>query len=358
MDKEAPTFTFSRRAFLGGCAAAGAGLFVAGGIAGANLDLFDLRTGEATPPDPPPPPPPGGHTPPLGGSALRKISDEGVLTRLAILSDLHYTHRTPAIEKFTVALGTLGWVAPGIDAFFLLGDVSLNGADDELEVFATETAEHLQAIYPKAPLMHVLMGNHDYWEGSQKSFEALFKNHVAASQFVAEQNTVAQLPGASIIKLNGLGSYETDKMDYTMQYDFLKQALDEASSNRPDDAILVMSHEPPLHMELPEDFECGLYGQGTSKDLVELMQRYPQVRMFSGHIHNNLDRGGSINTDLGFTSVHTSTIGSCYFYKGHLEDKKEIGSQGILLDIMEDKRLVVHLLDFDRQEQLGEPVEL
>lgn len=360
MDDKQSTFTFSRRGFLGGGVLAGAALFAGGAFAGANLGLFDLgiRDTKPHPPDPPPGGPPAPHHGPRG-SALTEISRTGVASRLAIMSDLHLDTKTnAAMDKYVIALQTLGWVAPGIDAFFMLGDVGLNGTDNELETFATFTAEKLQSIYRTAPLTHLMMGNHDYLEGTKESFETAFEKHRYASNFVAQQNTVTRLEGVTIIKLNGEGSPEVDVMDYTVAYDFLAQSLAEAAEHHPSDAILVMAHEPPQYMELPAYYECGYFGQDSELDMIKLMQKYPQVRMFSGHVHNNLDKGNSINTDLEFVSVHTSTVGSCYFYKGFFEDKHEIGSQGLLLDVMEDGRLVLHLLDFDTQEELGEPVEI
>lgn len=294
-----------------------------------------------------------------GRTALFTISNEGVRTRLAIISDVHLcTYDDAAVNKLEKALETLGQVAPEIEHFYVLGDISLNGYGSELELFASFAAEKLSASFPSAPVMHLLMGNHDYWNGDEVQFERIFADHASSSLFAAKQNTVSLVDGATIIKLNGPGSYESDIMDYTVAYDFLAGALEEAAAERPDDAILVMAHEPPAHMRLPEPYESGHYGLYSDYDIVKLIARHPQARMFSGHIHNPLDIRETVNNDLGFTSVHTSTVGSCFFIRGELVDRNETGSQGLVLDIMEDGSLTLHRLDFYEQEYIGDPMRI
>ncbi len=339
------------------------------GIAGSSGCGYQMVTPEQEIPgvwtpdfDAPPPSshhPAHGHGNRPGRSAISELSLDGVRTRLCILSDIHLcTYDDYAVDKLSVAFSTLGWMAPGINAFFLLGDVTLNGYSDELQLFATRAAEYLQAQFSPAPPLHLLMGNHDYWGGNQTQFESIFAQHVAASLFVAEQNTRALLDGVTIIKLNGPGSYAVDEMDYTIAYDFLAMALEEAAVNRPDDAILVMAHEPPKYMQLPETYEFGNYGQDTSRDMIRLIEQYPQCRMFSGHIHNPLDIPETVNNDLGFTSIHTSTVGSSFFIRGELVEENESGSQGLVLDVMQDGTLLLHRLDFYEQEYIDEPLEI
>lgn len=359
---KAPKHTVTRRGFLFGGMAAGAGVLAAGvlntlgsstmGFAGSATALTpeELRRR------------PTQEHPRLEKYPLSEISREGVKTRLGIVSDAHVcTYDDTALNKLTNALETIAWVTPGVDAFFMLGDVTLNGFDDELDHFATHVAENLITHFSDGsmqPVMHTIMGNHDWWTCTEARFEAAFAHHANARYFDAQQNSVALLDGATIIKLNGTGSYERDLMDYTAAYDFLAQALEESSVNRPDDAILVMSHEPPDYMKLPEDLEHGDYGQDSDRNMVALMQSYPQVRMFSGHIHNPLSLPEAVNEDLGFTSVHTSTVGSCLFVRGHLVDEEEVGSQGLVLDIMDDGTLLLHRLDFANQRYLGDAVSL
>ena len=347
--------SINRRSFLRGTAVMGACLLSAGIVGGLKSGIPGLGSKDAV------------ALPVMDTlfstwtqrKALGIIGREGVVTRLGILSDAHIcTYDSFSSDKVARALETLGRAVPGIDALFMLGDVSLNGHDDELDAFASLTAEVLLTDFSPVPPMHLLMGNHDYWVGNERRFEAVFEAHEAAALFVAGQNTVACLPGVTIIKLNGTGCYEVDLMDFSGAYAFLVDALEEASTERPDDAILVMAHEPPEQMSLPESLECGYFGQGTRYDMVRLMAQYPQLRMFSGHIHNHLEIPASINRDLGFVSVHTSAVGSCLFIQGILFDRSQKGSQGLVLDIMEDGRVLLHRLDFSRQEYLGAPVSI
>jgi predicted phosphohydrolase len=206
--------------------------------------------------------------------------------------------------------------------------------------------------------MHLLMGNHDYFTNTEAGFEQFFAEHASASHFVAEQNTVALLPGVTAIKLNAPANPEADKMDYTSCYGFLAEVLEEAATARPDDAILIMAHEPPEHMSLPLSLECGYYGQGSDLDLVELIARYPQARMFSGHLHNPLDIPEAVNNDLGFTSVHTSAVGSCFFVRNQQVDYEQNGSHGLVLDVMEDGSLLLHRINFTDVQYFGEPVAI
>lgn len=333
----------------------GAGLFFGGVLGTVGLDVlgFDAQDADALSLQR------GRRFDRVKRAPLASLSNNGVKTRLGIMSDAHFcSYDDSASSKLARALETLGWAAPNIDAFFMLGDISLSGAEDELAAFASETASSLSAHFSSAPVMHLLMGNHDYWNCDETRFESFFASCAVAQQFIAEQNTVAYMEGATIIKLDGAASYELDVMNYTPSYDFLAAALEDSAVNRPDEAILVMAHEPPEHMSMPESYECGNYGQGTLANMVDLIAQYPQARMLTGHIHNPLDAPHAINTDLGFTSVHTSTIGSCLFVRGDMVDDDEAASQGVVLDIMEDNSLVLHRLDFTTQEYIGEPVAL
>ncbi|MDR1358539.1 MAG: metallophosphoesterase [Coriobacteriales bacterium] len=375
VDERAGT-TIDRRSFLRKSTAVGSGVFAAaligslspgllrieGNASGLSPDghgAHDGHGGHGGHDDKP-----HGHG--FSGSKLERLnlsplSLDGVQTRLGILSDAHICdYDLTALGKLTAAWETLAWAAPGISAHFLLGDVTLNGTESEMDLFATQTAETLMACYATVPTTHLLMGNHDWLGCGQTQFESYFAGHDRAQYFASKQDTVELVGGATIIKLNGSGvdCAERDMMDYTVAYDFLAAALEETTAHRPDDAILVMAHEPPMNRGLLGEYECGYYGQGTSLDMVELMTRYPQLRLFSGHIHNPLDMPETINTDLGFTSVYTSTVGSCLFVRGELVGKQDTDSQGLVLDIMEDGRLVLHRLIFNSREYLGQPVEL
>ncbi len=290
---------------------------------------------------------------------LETINRNGVVTRLGIMSDAHLAASDNAARsKLINAFETLAWATPGIDAFFMIGDIAYQGRDEEYAAFTEVVTEQLLTHYDTVPVMHLMMGNHDYLSSSEEHFESFFAQHAPASLLLAKQNTALSLPGVTVIKLNGAGSAEADKMDFTVNYDFLAQALDEAASNRPNDAILVMTHEPPEHMSLPLSYESGNFGQGTNLDMVELIAHYPQARLFCGHIHNPLDVPETVNTDLGFTTVHTSTVGSCFFVRNNLVDSDQDGSHGLVLDVMEDGSLVLHRLDFTEQRYFGEPVRI
>lgn len=365
--------TCSRRSFLRTSSAVGAGVFAAGiigsvgpGFLKAMGSASGLPHGGHDGPDDR-----GGHddgprghdtpAPKLERSSLSPLSLAGVQTRLAILSDAHVCdYDLTALGKLTATLETLAWAAPGINACFLLGDVTLNGTESEMDLFATHTAEALRAGYANAPVMHLMMGNHDWLSCTEAQFESYFASHGSAQHFDGRQDTVELVGGATILKLNGSGlaCAERDVMDYTVAYDFLAEALEEAATNRPDDAILVMTHEPPMNRGLLGEHECGYYGEGTNRDMVALMAQYSQLRLFSGHIHNPLDMPETINTDLGFPSVYTSTVGSCLFIRDTVVGREETDSQGLVLDIREDGELVLHRLIFDSREYLGEPVVL
>jgi hypothetical protein len=318
-------------------------------------------------------------------AALTTISPDGVATRLAILSDAHVaSDDNTAIQKLETALQTLAWAAPGIDTLFMLGDVSVNGYFAELDAFAVQVAKSLSSYSPAAepdaatgvaagvepdaaepdaaptepaattpataPVMHLLMGNHDCWNCEQQQFESFFAAHAFGSFFDAQQNSVAKLNGATVIKLNGADSFGVDMLDYSAAYDFLATALAEAASARPNEPILVMAHEPPENMSLPASYESGFFGQGTERDMVALIAQYPQARMFSGHIHNPLDLPETVNQELGFTMVHTSTVGSCFFVRANMVDRDESGSHGLVLDVLADGSLKLYCLDFGRQQ--------
>lgn len=357
--------TLSRRAFLKKGSLAGLGILAAGVLGGLHTSFAGLGERRAfalaeqgdlsayKPKDRRPERP--------TQTALQTISNTGVRSRFALLSDAHFcTYDNAARDKLTHALETLAYYAPGLDALFMLGDVSLGGHEDELEGFATHLARTLSSLYPlpPRPIMHLIMGNHDWWSSNEQQFEHLFSAHANADFFAAKQNSVSVFDGATVIKLNGAGSYEEDTMHYTASYEFLAHALAKAAAQRPGDALLIMAHEPPDHMRLPEKIETGDYGQGTSRDMIKLIALYPQARMFSGHIHNPLDIPETVNSDLGFTSVHTSTVGSCLFVRNKLVDDDELGSQGLVLDTMEDGRLIVHLIDFAKQKHLGTPLTI
>lgn len=309
------------------------------------------------------------------------------IARFAIVSDPHigwgnrdHSFSSLSSEKTVAAFEALADLVPDLDALLIAGD--LNNLNDQRE--RDEWSNVIIPAFAQAfrsrdilPSIQMVMGNHDFWWYSQQRFETfygdLFEKILLPCGYPQSdddlgqlQNTCVEIAGITIIKLCGEEEMSerpianANTHHYSWQFDHLRTALAAARARNPHLPIIVISHHGISGLRLSKD-AGGDYGEGTERDMIKLMQDYPQVIFISGHVHNPMNHPAVISQDLGFTCLFAGTIGS--YLSDEFETprrallKRHDGySNGMIMDIFDDGTVTIHKIDFGEYRQIGSPV--
>ena len=288
--------------------------------------------------------------------------NDGVSGRFFIGSDVHISNSN-APEKFENALNVFNTIDPDADALLLVGDVTNSGGENEYNTLMSKINSSNFANTEDETKTIIAMGNHEFGSTIER-FEQMTKQDNNAAYYYYRNDDPEQGLIATVIEL-GDKNYGGD---YTDSYDFFKAELEKANTTNPEAPIIVMGHHGIKDTAYVTNEWYGNYGKGTDKDMVALMEQYPQVIHFSGHSHATLEDARSIYQDDGYTAIQTSTL-SGYFENesGTVDpatgsaitipaDSAE-ASQGLRLDVMEDGTVRIYRIDFTDSEYMyvGEP---
>ncbi|MBP3311720.1 MAG: metallophosphoesterase [Butyricicoccus sp.] len=266
-----------------------------------------------------------------------QASREGVKARFFVGSDTHIG-RSGAQEKVANALNVFYQVDPQADGVLLVGDLTDNGAEAQYDTLMSTINNS-----PMAGKVYMSMGNHDHYSGGTSRFEE--KTGQKASE-------VLDFNGVTVVKLNP----SINGNNYTNDYDLLKGALEDANTADPTAPVIIIGHHGVKNTAYVTNEWYGSYGEGTDKDMVALMEQYPQAIHISGHSHSTLEDARSIYQDDGFTAIQDSTIGA-YFENesGKVDpttgkgstypDDPNYSSQALRIDVLNDNTVKIYRMD-------------
>ncbi len=266
-----------------------------------------------------------------------RASREGVKARFFVGSDTHIG-RSGAQEKVANALDVFYQVDPQADGVLFVGDLTDNGAEAQYDTLMSTINNS-----PMAGKVYMSMGNHDHYTGDTARFEE--KTGQKASE-------VLDFNGVTVVKLNP----STSGYIYTNDYELLKGALEDANTADPTAPVIIIGHHGVKGTAYVTNEWYGSYGEGTDKDMVALMEQYPQAIHISGHSHSTLEDARSIYQDDGFTAIQDSTIGA-YFENesGKVDpttgkgstypDDPNYSSQALRIDVLSDNTVKIYRMD-------------
>ncbi len=145
---------------------------------------------------------------------------------------------------------------------------------------------------------------------------------------------------------------------------WLEKTLSEVTSEHPDHYVFVMTHAMAYDTVYGSDLcTSGIYWY--TKELCEVLQKYPQSVVFGGHLHFPLNDPRSI-MQTAFTSLGCGSVNYMAIEPGGYEDMtaatimKDCSrfSQGLLLQIDENGNIRITRMDFHTHALIGNAWEL
>lgn len=225
-----------------------------------------------------------------------------------------------------------------ISGVLFVGDLTDSGTEAQYDTLMSTINNS-----PMAGKVYLSMGNHDHYTGDTARFEE--KTGQKASE-------VLNFNGVTVVKLNP----SINGNNYTNDYDLLKGALEDANTADPTAPVIIIGHHGVKDTAYVTNEWYGSYGEGTDKDMVALMEQYPQAIHISGHSHSTLEDARSIYQDDGFTAIQDSTIGA-YFENesGKVDpttgkgstypDDPNYSSQALRIDVLSDNTVKIYRMD-------------
>jgi putative cell wall-binding protein/3',5'-cyclic AMP phosphodiesterase CpdA/chitodextrinase len=295
-----------------------------------------------------------------------KTEDDQVIISFPVISDIHLDNNedSESAKKFSNALNDLNEINPKYDAMVIVGDMTDNGLDDQYDNIHSVLDKNAHGT------VYYTIGDHEYWKarlnGNNELSDDTFPNGETEEMTHDRFMEKTGMPGVYYDKWVGPEDnqyhfiflspdkfWQTDKSIGDRAYisdeqiQWLEEKLAEkANENKP---IFVFTHQP-----LPDTVP----GSNSSNSIIQynkvkkVLAKYPQVVMFSGHTHYNLNMPNNMVQEY-FTMFDTSSV------LGYKDEYSETDiSQGLYVEVYKDK-VVVKGREFSNKEWIdGEEYRL
>ncbi|WHY85445.1 metallophosphoesterase [Neobacillus novalis] len=260
--------------------------------------------------------------------------------QIPVISDVHINMNIQQRQtRFINALEEFKQLAPNYQAIAVVGDMTDQGLEVQYNKFNSLLAQYGNTEAEKV----LVMGNHEFFEGvywpdprftDQMFIDRFILNTGMPSLYYDKWIEGANSSSYHFIVLGSEESKVTNpkNIDYAVlsdeQYQWLEDTLSmDADPNKP---IFVFLHQP---------IDDTIYGSeewgGNLRDgrLKGILKKYPQVMLFSGHLHYLLQHPRSVYQD-GFTMVNTGATAYMLYENGNAPAEF---SQGLLVNVYDDK---------------------
>ncbi|MGO4546539.1 metallophosphoesterase [Paenibacillus sp. 2TAB23] len=261
---------------------------------------------------------------PAGEDERTPIISFQVITDTHVTTDPEHLHN----EHWMQALQDIAAHAASSIGIMHVGDVTDRGLRAEYEEFA-----RIWDIYKAdLPPIWLTYGNHDIFLGdleSQLSLYEKFTGMKAPYHDVWLQDYHFIFLGSE----QGLKDFAYLSAD---QLSWLDHKLNErADAAKPK---FVFLHQPLKDTVAGSLESQGWFGVTQDKELKEVLEKHPEAIMFSGHTHWELEAGLTAFDGKGETAVLFNCSSVAYLWTN--EDEYKEGSQGLYVDVYEDKVIV------------------
>lgn len=247
--------------------------------------------------------------------------------------------------------------APGSTAIIGVGDVTDNSLDDgSMPGISPEKAlseyKVLKSVIEKnkadLPPMLFAVGNHDLrgFDGYEAQL-ARFLENTGTTGTNGKPYYYRELNGAKLVFLGSEhtcdNEYNTAELSKTQLEWFEKTLRENSTAAEP---IFVFLHQPLKETVSGTTNGNRWYGVSQDLQLHNILKKYPQAVMFTGHTHWELESADPMFTGYGkdFTGFNDAGLGKLYTD----ENKDKEGSQGIYVEAYKDK-LIVKGRDFENK---------
>ncbi|MBS7007526.1 LamG-like jellyroll fold domain-containing protein [Anaerostipes sp.] len=282
-----------------------------------------------------------------GQTEWEDLSRDDVKVRFAVGSDLHIGRNDDASEKLKNAFDVFYDADSQLDAAVFVGDITNNGAEGEYNKLIDILNDKLK----ENTKLGLMMGNHEFntASGAVNRYKAAVGRLKDSVNQQDTNNNITVGDGYHIITM----SAKNYGGDYSDNYDWLKQQLEEAAAEDQNKPIFLAQHHGFKDTAYVTNEWYGQFGK-----IQELLKEYPQVIDFSGHSHATLNDPRSINQDLGFTAIQDGTIGA-YFenesgkMEGTRPDDSENASQALIVEVDADNQVTIRRMDLTAGKYIG-----
>lgn len=307
----------------------------------------------------------------------------GSYIQFQVLSDIHINQNgdtdgwnTGGLLYFPQALADIASINPN-STTVIVGDMADTGKESEYqkmdELIGAQEGVDRSCVY-------LTIGNHDYYSGTsgnptqmdfsdsaQEERRSVFKKYAAKAagvSFTSDASTSLyyskKIDGyyhimlGSEKQINTVDAYLSDA-----QLEWFEKQLKKAKAESATKPVFVYLHQS-IYETIAGSFAGqnwdGIVNAHTSADddsprakLTAILKKYPQVVMFDGHSHWDLDSMGNIhqrnkNSDGLPTILNTASVGYLWSTFNDLNDIKgtfEEGSQGYYVRVYDDKVVVM-----------------
>lgn len=210
--------------------------------------------------------------------------------RFAVISDLHFGNKEGEgpMVKVPRALKNLFSKTPQVDALFICGDLTDGGKAEQYDDLEKVFSDH--TVIPEGQKIYFMMGDHDNYDTN--GLQNYYRLGQPLYQFI-------DIKGYPFITLSIRGSRGYDGYG-DEEKAYLEKALKDAADKYPGKPIFLFTHVPPYNTVYGS---CPGEGGWGTQLLSSILNKYPQIVMFSGHSHFPLGDPRSINQQI-FTSIN------------------------------------------------------
>ena len=300
------------------------------------------------------------------------FDENDIVLSLGAISDVHIGNGYGSEAKFTSALNQLKMRAAehdanGLDAILIVGDLVNTTNTGQISTLKTLYEQVFNPV--NVPMIYTI-GNHDMnpgcnWSINTVTQNAVFRDILGDNYFLTDQDQTSRVNFECrdcvvgdyhilCITPNGPNPVVYDAQALTWLNSRLK-AITEAD---PDRYVLLLTH--PMIYHTVYGSELGTYWYTSS--LTPILEGYPQVVTFGGHLHFPLNDPRSI-WQGAFTSLGCGSTSYMAFEGGAYENKKSATvlndagefSEGLLVQFDRSGNARFTRMDFYRSAAIGKP---
>ena len=269
-----------------------------------------------------------------------------LITEFQVVSDVHIavadTHLASADAKqlhdahFLAMCNDIVSNSPQSSGVLVVGDIANSGRDYEWR-----HANELIASVARLPRFYFSLGNHDLY-GSESYF-TLAQNFMTYAQtdsvyYERVIDGYYHLFLGSESKSNGLDADLSQN-----QLSWFDNRMQELTASRPNKPVFVY-----LHQSLYDTIAGSFEGQGwdgiiQNEQFRSIVAKYPQIYMFNGHSHWDMNTRGSMHDKSDGLPNIFNTASVAYLWSSYYIPTGEYlrGSQGYYVRVYENKVLVL-----------------
>lgn len=273
-------------------------------------------------------------------ASVTVLEGSGPLFRFEAISDTHIKTADDSdiyTSHLKTALNDINQIDPNSSALMVVGDITNGGTSAQYDAFNTI----LNSVPHATP--YFALGNHDTF--GYASYQSM-KNTFLTKTGMPGVYYDTWINGYHFIVL-GTDSLSLNKIDLSAtQQQWLKDKLAENSS--PDKPIFLFMHQPLSNTVAGSD---EMQDVKQDNQIKVILSQYPQTVLFTGHTHYIATSPNEFYSQRYCYMANTAS--SAYLWYGPTYSQAGTGSQGLYVDVYDDK-VVVKGRDYTRQEWVAQ----